>query len=146
MPNHLVGLAAHALLYSEDGRLLVIRRSGNPYLRGFWSVPAGHIELGESAPVACAREVREEVGIELECRHLTFALVQQKSGSDGEERVDFFFSAACTNMDAAFVASPREVAELRWVSPEELPTPFAPYVKSALSAIRSGSPYATWDL
>lgn len=146
MPKHLVGLAAHALPYSHDGQLLVIKRSGNPYLRGYWSVPGGHIEPGESALVACIREVREEVGIELERRDLTFVLVQQKSGSDGEERVDFFFSATCTNTAAAVVASPREVAELRWVKPEELPTPFAPYVQSALSAVRSGAFYSTWDL
>lgn len=146
MTHHRVGMASHALIFSPDGRLLTIKRDGNPYLRGFWSIPAGHVESGETALSACARELMEEVGLDISTEDLRFVLVQQKSGTDGEERVDFFFVATCSRPDLAHAASPREVADIRWSIPDKLPEPFAPYVAAALAYIREGATFSTWGL
>ena len=144
---HRVGMAAHLLLFDGDGQLLVIRRGVTGYLDGYWSVPAGHIEPGETAAAACARETAEEVGLVLDpAEDLRFALVQMKSGVDGEERVDFFFTARPRRVQVPRIASPREVAGLRWVLPDALPEPFAPYVFSALDAYEKGRNYSTWGL
>src|SRR5438093_1300125 len=56
---------AIALVWHED-RLLIARRMANVHLGGAWELPGGKCEPGES-PAACAvREVREEVGVEVE--------------------------------------------------------------------------------
>jgi 8-oxo-dGTP diphosphatase len=146
MAHHVVSMAAHALIYSPEGQLLTIKRDGNPYLRGYWSVPAGHIDAGETAALACVREVREEVGIHLAIPDLQFVLVQQKSASDGEERVDFFFAATCSRPENAHRASKREVAALQWSDPGDLPQPFAPYVEHALNRIREAVLLSYWDM
>ena len=39
---------------------------GKGTLSGFWSLPGGHIEPGETAKAAAAREVLEEAGIDAE--------------------------------------------------------------------------------
>jgi 8-oxo-dGTP diphosphatase len=146
MTHHQVALASHALIYRSDGQLLTIKRDGNPYLRGFWSVPAGHVEAGETATEACVREVREEVGLLLAPSDLRFVLVQQKSGSDGEERVDFFFATNCTRPADVHRASTREVADICWSPPDLLPEPFAPYVAEALLRVNEGVRLSSWDM
>lgn len=42
-----------------DGRILMCRRAIEPR-RGFWTLPAGFLELGETTPAAGARETEEE--------------------------------------------------------------------------------------
>lgn len=54
--------AACAILLDAGNRLLVIRRGHEPGL-GKLGLPGGVIEGGETAEVACAREVQEEVGL-----------------------------------------------------------------------------------
>ncbi|MDB6137415.1 MAG: bifunctional nicotinamide mononucleotide adenylyltransferase/ADP-ribose pyrophosphatase [Verrucomicrobiaceae bacterium] len=56
--------AAVALILDPQGRLLLMRRAHEPG-RGKLGLPGGVIEPDEPAEFACAREVREETGIEL---------------------------------------------------------------------------------
>jgi 8-oxo-dGTP diphosphatase len=53
--------AASAVIFRGEDVLLIERGKGA--LRGFWSVPGGHIEPGETARAAARREVLEETGI-----------------------------------------------------------------------------------
>ncbi len=45
-------------------KLLWMRRNNDPQ-RGFWAIPAGYMEAGETLAQACARELYEETCIEL---------------------------------------------------------------------------------
>ena len=56
--------AASAAIFRHGKVLLVERGSGA--LKGLWSLPGGHIEPGERAAAAAAREVFEEGAIEAE--------------------------------------------------------------------------------
>jgi 8-oxo-dGTP diphosphatase len=56
---------AVAVLQRPDGRVLLAQRlPGTPY-PGYWEFPGGKLEAGESAPAALARELKEELGIEI---------------------------------------------------------------------------------
>lgn len=50
---------------SVDGRVLLCRRAINPRA-GFWTIPAGYLELGETVEEGARREAREEACAELE--------------------------------------------------------------------------------
>ncbi|MEV6775158.1 NUDIX hydrolase [Streptomyces syringium] len=52
-------MAAGALFFDEQGRVLLVRPSYKPK----WEIPGGYIEAGESPLAACRREVEEELGI-----------------------------------------------------------------------------------
>nr|ADM46379.1 hydrolase [Streptomyces sp. CS] len=50
----------------DAGRLLAARRSAPPELAGRWELPGGKAEPGESPEQALVRELREELGVEVE--------------------------------------------------------------------------------
>ena len=53
-------MAAGALFVDEAGRVMLVK----PTYKNFWDIPGGYVEPGENPVEACAREVREELGIE----------------------------------------------------------------------------------
>ena len=57
----------------KDGKVLLCKRSIEPRY-GYWTVPAGFMELGESLAEGAARETLEEACAEIEIGHL-FATV-----------------------------------------------------------------------
>ena len=62
--SDLVRVAA-AVLLRPDGRVLLAQRPpGKPY-EGYWEFPGGKLEPGETAAHALARELHEELGLEV---------------------------------------------------------------------------------
>ena len=62
-PKHpLVGVGAIIL---RRGRILMAQRGKEP-LKGWWSLPGGLVEIGESLKAAVCREVLEETGLVVE--------------------------------------------------------------------------------
>jgi len=54
---------AATIVTRADGRVLLAQRSARQIGAGFWELPGGKIDPGESAAAAAARELEEEVGI-----------------------------------------------------------------------------------
>jgi mutator protein MutT len=59
--RRLITPAARAVIFNQQGQVLLVRRSDNSE----WVMPAGSIELGESIYDCLKREVREEAGLEV---------------------------------------------------------------------------------
>lgn len=56
-------LAVSAAIF-RDGKVLLTRRARSP-AKGFYSLPGGRVEFGESLHQALAREVDEETGLDI---------------------------------------------------------------------------------
>jgi 8-oxo-dGTP diphosphatase len=79
---------AVAVLQRPDGRVLLAQRlPGTPY-PGYWEFPGGKLEAGESAPAALARELDEELGIEIE--RAAPWLVQRYAYAHAHVELNFF--------------------------------------------------------
>ena len=61
-------LAVSAVIF-RDGKVLLVRRARSPG-KGFYSLPGGRVEHGESLHTALAREVDEETGLRIEILEL----------------------------------------------------------------------------
>jgi len=75
---------AAAVLVEEDGRVLLVRRAGEPF-RGLWTLPAGFVNGGEDPAEAAARECLEETGLNV---HVTRVL-DVIAGLEHERGADF---------------------------------------------------------
>jgi ADP-ribose pyrophosphatase YjhB (NUDIX family) len=58
-------MGAAILVESNDGRVLLVQRANEPY-RGWWMLPAGFVEYGDSAADTALREATEETGLIVE--------------------------------------------------------------------------------
>jgi ADP-ribose pyrophosphatase YjhB (NUDIX family) len=107
------------IIKQDDKTLLFFRNDGFfSYGGGWWVLPAGHIEQGETATDAVIREAKEELDIDVLPEDVEFAHVVSNLASKTES-FDFFFiinkySGELRNCEGD------KCAEMRFVSPDEL--------------------------
>jgi 8-oxo-dGTP diphosphatase len=70
---HVVG----AVIQNEEGQILCAKRAKHLTLGGFWEFPGGKIEESESHEQALIREIREEMGVEIEVGELVADIYHQ---------------------------------------------------------------------
>ncbi|MCW5682133.1 MAG: 8-oxo-dGTP diphosphatase MutT [Xanthobacteraceae bacterium] len=69
-------LVAACALIDADGRVLIARRPANKEMAGLWEFPGGKVDDGERLEQTLIRELKEELGIEVQeacLAPLTFA-------------------------------------------------------------------------
>jgi ADP-ribose pyrophosphatase YjhB (NUDIX family) len=87
--------AASAVVADQEGRILLHRRRDN----GFWALPGGRMELGESVAGCAVREVKEETGLDVEVTGIVGIYSDPKhvfAYDDGEVRQEFSICLAAT--------------------------------------------------
>ena len=143
--RHKMAVASHLLLRNGAGAILFLRRAGTGYADGSWSVPAGHVDAGETLAQACVRESMEEIGVELQLEDLRPVLVQHKRDFDGEERVDIFFVAELPHGVVPGIVEPDHCDGLLWAPMDRPPTPIVGYVAAALRTVTGDpSPFVSY--
>jgi len=99
----------------HGGKLLVIRRAATvERAPGYWGLPGGKVEPGEALGAAAERELLEEVGLTGQSG-LLYGTTTSVSGE-----FELFWMEMDVKDPAALKTNPEEVAEARWVGPDEL--------------------------
>jgi ADP-ribose pyrophosphatase YjhB (NUDIX family) len=106
-------LAVSAVIF-RDGKVLLVRRARSPG-RGFYSLPGGRVELGESLHTALHREVREETGLEIEIVGLAGWREVLPSASGGGHYVIMSFAARWAGREPILND---EHDDFIWIEPE----------------------------
>jgi ADP-ribose pyrophosphatase YjhB (NUDIX family) len=117
------------LFFFREGQILLLRRFNTGFRDGEYSVPAGHLDGGETVVRAGIREGKEEAGVDLMENDLSFSTVMHRIEDD--ERVDFFFQVHAWEGEP-FNAEPEKCDDLRWFPVNALPANTVPYVRQAL--------------
>lgn len=130
-----VDVAAGVLLRADGRMLLAERPAGKPWA-GYWEFPGGKIENGEDARAALARELHEELGIEVDRADpwITFDYDYP------EKRVRLHFYRV-----PAWRGTPhgRESQRMSWEDPESVGVgPLLPANEAVLRALNLPSIYA----
>ena len=105
---HVVGAAI-----VRDGRCLAAQRGPAMRLPGKWEFPGGKVEDGEDPRAALAREVREELGLEIEVGELLGT--GRDEGSESAVRLDVYL-ATLRGGELRLL----EHGAVRWLTPAEL--------------------------
>ena len=72
----------------RGSRVLLIERGREP-LKGYWSIPGGAVETGETLDAALRREVLEETGLKVE--PLELVEVFERITRDGRGRAEYHY-------------------------------------------------------
>lgn len=110
--------SCHALIRQGDQILLVQRK--RPPFAGYWSLPGGSVELGESVEEALIREVREETGLEVGVSRLLGYADGIQHDPDGRvqyHHVMLYFEACVTG---GRLCAADDAAQAAWASLSEL--------------------------
>ncbi len=126
------------LFFVRGREILLSRRFHTGYRDGDYSVPAGHLDGGESVVEAGCREALEEVGVQLKGEDLVFSGVMHRI--EDEDRVDFFFAVRAWPSEP-FNNEPEKCDDVRWFDMEALPENTVPYVRQAIQNYRSKVPF-----
>jgi 8-oxo-dGTP pyrophosphatase MutT (NUDIX family) len=124
------------LFFIKERQILLSRRFNTGYRDGDYSVPAGHLDGGETVVGAAQREALEEVGVSLAEDDLIFTGVMHRI--EDEERVDFFFLVRAWPREP-FNNEPEKCDDLRWVDLDALPENTVPYVRQAIQNHLNGN-------
>ena len=62
-------LTVDAIIKTNDDKVVLVKRKNPPY-KGWWALPGGIVEYGETVEEAVKREVKEETGLEVEIEKL----------------------------------------------------------------------------
>lgn len=99
----------------EGGRVLLTQRKKGAHLEGLWELPGGKIDPDEDPRDALARELREEIGVEVEVG----APVEITSWRYPEKRVLLLFFEV-TRKPGSPEPTIVDVADLIWATRDDL--------------------------
>lgn len=101
----------------RDSKALISRRGSDPH-KGLFDSPGGFLEAGEEALEGLRREIREELGVEIDVEPTDYIDATVHTYGDEDDYVlALSFAARIVSGDPQ---PDDDVAEIKWVGPDEL--------------------------
>jgi len=119
MSEHLTNIVVCALI-ERDGKLFVAKRADTKASwPGRYEIVGGHVDPGESLEEALRRELREEIGVEVEIGRIVDAFTYH-SGDENVFKVEICYLCHLPK-GIEPTLNPEDHSEARWITEEELP-------------------------
>jgi 8-oxo-dGTP diphosphatase len=113
-PHH-PQIAVSAVIFRE-GRVLLVRRARSP-AKGYYSLPGGRVEFGETLHAALHREVAEETALKIEIAELAGWREVVPAAAGGGHYLIMSFAARWTGGE---VVLNEELDDHQWLVPEAI--------------------------
>lgn len=114
----LVGVGA--IILRRD-RILMAQRGKQP-LKGWWSLPGGALEIGESLKDAVCREVREETGLEIRPLGVFEIFERILRDASGAPEYHYVLIDYLCRVTGGNLCAGDDVCNVEWVRRRNLPT------------------------
>ncbi|MBU0660875.1 NUDIX domain-containing protein [Patescibacteria group bacterium] len=136
-------IPASYLILMKDNQVLLLRRFNTGYGDGNYSLPAGHVDPGETFTQCIMREGLEEIGVTIHQQQLSLSHIMHRNNpmKKNDERIDAFFIAKKWEGEIEN-KEPHKCDDLSWFSLDDLPENILPYVKKVLGYINQGVFYS----
>lgn len=131
-------IASSYVFLIKDGKILLSRRFQTGYEDGNYSLPAGHVEDGETLTGCLIREAKEEIGIDIDKKDISLVYVMHRKETD--IRVDFFFTTTKW-IGTPTNCEPKKCDDLSWFALNALPKNTVPYIRAAIEGWIKGEIY-----
>lgn len=112
-----VGIGVY-IMDSKGNLLMTLRKTAHE--PGTWCPPGGHLEMGESFFDCCKREVKEEVGLDIEDVELLGVVNNVFSPEKHYVNIDFVAKGVSGSPK---ICEPDKCAEIGWYPLDNLPQP-----------------------
>jgi len=93
---------------------------GKEPLKGWWSLPGGALELGESLDFAVRREVREETGLEIEPLRVFEIFERLMRDASGAPEYHYVLIDYLCRVTGGALCAGDDVCRVEWVKPDAL--------------------------
>ncbi len=120
-------ITAVAMITAEfNGEIKVFlakRADTKKFLPGVYEMPGGHIDFGEDLKTGLAREIKEELGVEVSIGD-AFAAFTYTNEIKKSHSVEIVFFARLISPPEAITTDPEDHSRVDWFSAEELPNAY----------------------
>lgn len=132
--------AVYVLLRQKD-KVLLLQRANTGYRDGQYSLPAGHLDGGESALAAVIREAKEEVGVDINAQDLKLVHTQHRVADEGNhERLNLFFETH-TWQGTPINNEPDRCDGIKWFGLDDLPSNLVIELQHLFPCLAKGENY-----
>jgi 8-oxo-dGTP diphosphatase len=118
-----------AVILDAQGRVLLLRHRFRP--GSGWGIPGGFIQPGEQPEAALRRELREEIGLEIERADLAFVRALERY-----QQIELIYRCS---VRGEFQLRPAEVEHAAWFETSKLPAGLSPDQRSLLERALQGA-------
>ena len=106
-------------LVFQRGRILLVER-GNEPLKGYWSLPGGVLELGETLEEGVRREVREETGLIVKAVERAEIFERIMRDAKGRPEYHYVLVDFICRVVGGVLAPADDVSRAKWVACRDL--------------------------
>ncbi len=138
-------IASYMIIKNEEGKIVFLLRSNTGWMDGYYTLPAGKVEIGEAFTDTAIREVLEEVGVTANKDNLKQVLTvhRKEKYTDDNTWVDIYFELTSFRNEP-YNAEPTKHGNLAWLDPQNLPKNIVPCVRAAFGFMAEGKKFAEW--
>jgi ADP-ribose pyrophosphatase YjhB (NUDIX family) len=104
-----------------DGDRVLMAERGKEPLKGWWSLPGGLVETGESLAQAVRREVREETGLEIEPAGVVDIFERIMRDAAGAPEYHYVLIDYMCRIAGGALCAGDDVSRVEWVRRRDLP-------------------------
>ncbi len=117
------GKTSTAIILFPDNKILLIKRNTRPFV-GYWALPGGRMDTGETIEQTVVREVKEETGLSVKIERVVGEYVERGTKDD----IEYEYYPTCFVVKAIggeLKKQDSEIKEMQLFDLGSLPSPLA---------------------